>query len=87
MQKDYYVVQHTTQAVVALVMYCMHNMWKCKPKTCKKRFDDIRAMLEIPQIFGNEIKDIDMMKFCKDELDIDVSELNMKVRFVNEDSN
>lgn len=47
----------------------------------RKRFEDLKAMLETQEIIGQELHDYDVIAFCKKYLDIDVDDINLKVRF------
>lgn len=81
MRREEYVVNQSAKSIIALTMVCMHKFWKCTPKTCRKRFEDLKAMLEMPEVMGQSLNDADVIAYCKEWLDIDVNSLAIKVRF------
>lgn len=80
-KREEYIINQSAKSIIALTMFCMHKFWRCTPKTCKRRFDDLKAMLETQEIIGQELHDYDVIAFCKKYLDIDVDDINLKVRF------
>ena len=77
--------EHVAQSVLALMAYIMYSKWKCTPKTCRKRVQDITDMLNAPQIFGRDINDTDYINWCKDILNLDIEKevkLKVKVEFI-----
>lgn len=75
------IVNQSAKSIIALTMFCMHKFWRCTPKTCRKRFEDLKAILEMQEVMGKPLDDYDVIAFCKKYLDIDVDDINLKVRF------
>lgn len=80
-KREEYIVTQSAKSIIALTMFCMHKFWRCTPKTCKKRFDDLKAMLEMPEVMGKPLDDTDVIAYCKKYLDIDVNSLSIKISF------
>ena len=81
--KDF--AEHTAQSVLALMAYLMFTKWKCSPATCRRRIRDISDMLSVADVCGKVIHDSDYINWCRDNINLDVTEeikLKVSVEFV-----
>lgn len=70
---------YVAESMTAFFMFLMNTHWKCKKKTCKKRFNEIRDLILLEEVFGQKLSEEDYIKYCAEELDIDVKEIKLPI--------
>ena len=66
--------QQVSIQIFAMVLYVQSKFYNHTPKFCKKFFEDLKLNTELMQqgIMGGKYDTLDCVKYCKDELGIDL---------------